>query len=380
MILSFYVILWIALIGFTAPAGAVEALSAQKEQTPLSISQVAVNRGHFDPGRGETVVISYALSRPAKAVVKIFDPEMQLVRDLVSESRGESQIHTIVWDGKDAQGRTVPDEAYFFTIEAVDYHGNTAFYDPATFSGGRAVTPDEVRFDREQQRVLYRIPEASRVKIRAGISAGGPLLKNILYGLPRAAGEHEASWDGKDESGRIDVTVQKGYQLTVEATTLFENSVIARGNSEYDFFHYRRDIAFERPGKVERPLRGRELAWMGLPRPEPIRMTPEPKFRIELPDAELKFQTGAPLFAGKLPIRIYLDEAIKKHITEQRYEIIFFVDFRFVTEKEEGYSPFTLIWDTSGTPDGEHIVTINVATFSGEVSSGSAAVTVRNER
>jgi hypothetical protein len=370
---------WSSLV-LAVSSGSAQGPSMKGGQPDLNISHVAVSRGQFNPGRGETVVISYSSSRPAKAFVKIFDPEMQLVRDLVTESRKQSEVVQVVWDGKDAQGRLVPDEAYFFTIEASDHRGPVALYDPATQPGDHGAIPGEVRFDSERQRVFYRIPVDARVRIRAGIAAGGPLLKNILYAVPRVAGDHEEIWDGRDESGNLDVTTLKDYQLIMEATALFENSILTRGNREYDFFRYRREIASERPRKLDRPVKGREFVWQGLPRPEPIRMIPEPRFHIELPETEPKSETAALSVAGMLPIRLYLDESIKRYITEQRYEIIFFVDFRFVTEKEEGYSPFTLTWDTLGVPNGEHVITVNVATFSGEVSSASARVMVRNER
>jgi hypothetical protein len=375
----FCVVFCLVALSVAPQVAAIEKQSAQAAPTSFMVSEVAVNRKQFNPSRGEAVTITYVTSQPAKTVVKIFDPEMQLVRDLMSETRGTAETTQVVWDGKDAQGRLVPDEAYFFTIEASDHQGRMAFYDPTTSSGGQTVAAEAVRFDSEKKLVLYSIPEDSRVSIRAGIAGGGPLLKSMLYGVPRAAGAHEEAWDGKDESGKFDVTLMKGYQLAFEATSLFENSMIARGNTEYDFFRYRRDLAAERPRKVERPPSGRELVWLGLPRPEPIRMIPEPKFRIELPKTESQTATGLPVVGGKLPIKIYLDESIKKYITEQRFEIIFFVDFHFVTEKEEGYSPFTLIWDSLGTPNGEHDITINVATFSGQVSSGTARVMIRNE-
>jgi hypothetical protein len=380
MVLRFWMLLCLVSCGLNVTVGEAQTSALGADQPALNISNVAINRGHFDPSHAETVVISYSVSQPAKAIVKIFDPEMQLVRDLMSESRTKSELVQVFWDGKDAEGRTVPDEAYFFTVEASDYQGRTALYDPATLPGNHGAVDGEVRFDSEQQRVFYRISAAARIKIRAGITAGGPLLKNILYGAPRAEGDHEEAWDGRDESGKLRVTTLKDFQLQMEAVALFENTIITRGNSEYDFYSYRREIATERPRKLERPVQGREFIWKGLPRPEPIRMIPEPRFRIEFPEAGSEVESGALTVAGKLPIKMVLDESIKKYITEQRYEIIFFVDFRFVTEKEEGYSPFTLTWDTLGTPNGEHVVTINVATFSGEVSSASARVMVRNER
>jgi flagellar hook assembly protein FlgD len=378
--IRYCLVFWLIVLSHPAPAVTAEKSSDQTVPESCAISGVAVDPKQFDPSRGEKVTIAYGTSKPCKAVIKIFDPEMQLVRDLMSETRGKSETVQVVWDGKDAQGRLVPDEAYFFTIEASDYQGHMASYDPTIATGGQTSVPGGAYFDSETNKVRYSIQEDSRVSLKVGIANGGPLLKNILNGVPQTAGEHAETWDGKDQSGEFNATAQKDYQLSVEATPLYANSIIARGNDAYDFFRYRRDIASERPRKVDRPPPGRELIWYGLPRPEPITMIPEPKFRLELPKSGPDFSTGVPVVAGKIPIKIYLDESIKKYITEQRYEIIFFLDFHFVTEKEEGYSPFTLIWDTLGTPNGEHVVTINVATFSGQVSSGSARVMIRNER
>jgi hypothetical protein len=104
----------------------------------------------------------------------------------------------------------------------------------------------------------------------------------------------------------------------------------------------------------------------------------EPRFRIELPKSIKKREDGIPVMEGKTPIKIYLDEKIKRYVTEQRYEIIFFVDLKFITEMEEGYSPFTLMWDTSDIDNGEYIITVNVATLTGQVSSASMKVMVQN--
>jgi hypothetical protein len=83
--------------------------------------------------------------------------------------------------------------------------------------------------------------------------------------------------------------------------------------------------------------------------------------------------------SGKIPVKIRLDDRIKRYATEERYEILFFVNFNFVTEREEGYSPFTLSWDSRTVPNGEHLLTINVATLSGQVSTASVKVWVQNE-
>lgn len=353
-----------------------EGVPSKIEPVPFTISEVKIDRKEFNPTNREAVTISYRISKPTKAIIKIFDPDMCLVRDLIAESTGDLSINEVVWDGKDLEGNVVPDEAYFFTVEAMDYQGNFTFYDPTTISGGEPFIL-EVNFDREKNKVFYQLVKDARVKIMAGISSGGPLLKNILNWSPLLSGDNDEIWDGKDEAGAIDAVSQNGYLLTAEAISLPENSIITHGNTDYDYFIYKYDIAMERPKKVERPLFQSTTAYPIQPN-VPVKMGVEPKFRMELPENIKKSENGLPIVGGKTPIKIYLDEKIKRYVTEQRYEIIFFVDFKFVTESEEGYSPFTLIWDTRNIPNGEHIITVNVATLTGQVSSASMKVMVEN--
>jgi hypothetical protein len=79
-------------------------------------------------------------------------------------------------------------------------------------------------------------------------------------------------------------------------------------------------------------------------------------------------------------LKIFLDEDIERFAIEQRYEILYFVDFNFVMEKEEGYSPSTWIWDTTSLPEGEHILTINIATLTGQFTSASLKAFIHKER
>lgn len=365
------------LVSCATPPKPKEVVVPKIEPIPFTISDVRIDRKEFNPGKGETATISYRISKPAKAIIKIFDADMCLVRDLMAESTGDMYLNEVIWDGRDLEGNVVPDEAYFFTIEAMDYQGNFTLYDPTTLSGGEFFIT-EVNFDRERNRLSYQLTKDARVKIRAGISQGGPLLKNILNWSPRLSAHNEEVWDGKDESGGIDAVSQKGYLLTAEAISLPENSIITHGNTDYDYFKYKNDIVPERPKKVERPLFQSKTAWQELQPVEPVKLGPEPKFRIDLPEHIEKAENGLPIVEGKTPIKIYLDEKIKRYVTEQRYEIIFFVDFKFITEMEEGYSPFSLVWDTRDVSNGEHIITINVATLTGQVSSASMRVVVEN--
>lgn len=374
--------LWLLLVlpGFVASPALCETPEGQTTPVPFHISQVVSSPGKFNPAQGEKATISYTASESARTIVRLFDAEMRLVRELMAESRGPREPCRVVWDGRDAQGKIVPDEAYFFTIDAGNYQGQTTFYDPTTFSGGELVSPEGVRFDPEKNVVSYRLPKDARVTLRAGISGGGPLLKNILHSAPRSSGPQEEAWNGKDESGTVDVPSEKGYSLRVEAVNLPENTIIACGNKDWDYFRYKIDMAQERPKKVDRPFRGRLDRAPDTPPGAPVRIGPELRFRMELPEDLPPAETGVPIVSGRVPVRLWLDESIKRYATEQRYEILFFVDLHFVKEMEEGYSPVTLMWDSRETPNGSHVITVNVATLTGQVSTASARVMVLNDK
>ncbi|MBW2664229.1 MAG: hypothetical protein JRD93_20195 [Deltaproteobacteria bacterium] len=119
----------------------------------FEISNISVSRQSFSPAKGEAVTISCHISRPSRALIQIFDPDMRLVRELVSEDTGNPGLCEVTWDGKDPDGNIVPDEAYFFTIEANDYRGDLTHYDPMTFSGGENFG-FLVEFDSSKQMII----------------------------------------------------------------------------------------------------------------------------------------------------------------------------------------------------------------------------------
>ena len=104
----------------------------------------------------------------------------------------------------------------------------------------------------------------------------------------------------------------------------------------------------------------------------------KPHFFLELPRDLDKTAQGIPIVQGEVPVTIRLDRTIKIHTIEQRFEILCFVDFRFIREEEEGYSPCTWQWHTRSFQNGTHIITVNVAAMTGQVASASIAVWVEN--
>ena len=193
------------------------------------------------------MTISWHISRSSKALVQMFDRDMCLVRELMPADIGNPGIIHVTWDGRDMEGNIVPDEAYFFTIEANEYRGGLTHYDPITFSGGENFD-FPVEFDNTKKMITYNLPKDSRTLIRAGITHG-PLLKTMVNWAPRPAGVNQDSWDGKDSSGTIYASDQKGFTMMSDAVTLPENSILTVGNNKYAYFEYKNEIVPDRPVK-----------------------------------------------------------------------------------------------------------------------------------
>lgn len=353
------------------PAREFERGFPEKGNRTLRISEISVHPKVFNPSRGEKVTIGFKVSRPSKVRVRVLDSETNLVRDL---SGGVWQeVHKIIWDGRDLMGGVVPDEAYTFTIEAMDRLRGSAFYDPFGRFDGEETLALKVTYDERRGVVSYHLSRDSRVLIRVGIPKG-PLLKTILPWQPRQAGYHEEPWDGKDESGTLYLSQMRGYKLSGEAIPLVENSIITVGHRTVDLDSNKIARGIGRPERKDSvPLGGGPWAARLVPQ-SLVPKGPIPRFRIDLPEHTLQTETGHFKVKGKVPIRVTLDEGVLKQVTEERYEIILYVDFEFVSEVEEGYSPSTLLWDAKQVGSGEHILTVNVRTLNGQVSSASLRV------
>jgi hypothetical protein len=354
-----------------------KAAAPARAADTCAITDVKVKPQSFNPAQGETAEITFRVSQPAKIILKLFDAEQRLVAQLFSEAEPGSEVSSMVWNGRDMEGVIVPDEAYTMAIDAVTYQGKISSYDPATFSGGEYVELEKLAYNQKNRVVTYHVNKDSRVRIRAGIGDGGPMLKKVAVWKPRLKGERAEAWDGKDESGAVYFADSKKFVIWGEALSMPENSIFTRGNRDSDYFAYKKKLPVPRPEKEKRPaFRSRDTD-LAMLRGVQVTLKQEPRFTLKLPKTPLH-ASGLPLVRGTCPITLYIDKNIKRHITEERYEVIFYVDYKFSTEAEEGFSPFTVMWDTRAVPNGERTITINVATFGGQISSASRRVFVEN--
>ena len=55
--------------------------------------------------------------------MNVYDPDHGLIKSIANEDSIGQGDQTFFWDGKDMDGKVVPDEAYFFTIIVKDENG-----------------------------------------------------------------------------------------------------------------------------------------------------------------------------------------------------------------------------------------------------------------
>lgn len=347
-------------------------LAAPLAAAPKAVDAVSLSRAALNPSQGESVAISYKLASADRVWVRIYDPDGGLVRTLVDGEKRNAGQHKDTWDGKDLQGKPVPDEAYFFTVET----GAGAVYDPTTFSGGVVGDLTDARFDRQAGTVSYRLPAPSRVLIRLGVQ-NGPMLKTLVDWKPRAAGAITEYWNGRDEDDLVDLWGRPGFNALVTYVTLPDASVITYGNKAVAYRDYKLGVARGRPVKPRRePTReAREhLRPEGLVPPAWGRAP-----RVSMSFPQLPASAKVPELRKEVVARVEVDPADRDLLLKDQFEIIFFVDNVFFAEAERGHLPFNWTWELHQLPPGEHVLTVNVSSFKGQVGVASRKIRIVQE-
>ncbi len=367
LVVASLAICWLGLVS-------VPAVSGEK----LSISGVTPSSSSFNPSQREQVKVAYQLSRDAAVTVKVFDADFELVRILADKAQRKAGDHSEAWDGRDLDGKIVPNEAYFFTIEAEDpSSGETSVYDPTTFSGGEAFDIGAAKFDRASGTLTYRLPQPARVLIRLGITQGGPLLRTLVDWEPRISGEITELWNGKDADNVLEIWGLPKFRTLITGFTLPATSVITIGNTREEYRTYKLSLAQGRPKKLDRqwtaprpPKRSRHFA---LPR----LWDHAPQVLISFPQLDpAQASEAVPALKDKVVVRLDITGTNRDFIRNQQFEFIFFTDNVFFAEKEKAYVPYNFLWEVSQLPAGEHILTVNLVTSKGQIGVVSRKIKV----
>ncbi|MFC1858851.1 FlgD immunoglobulin-like domain containing protein [Thermodesulfobacteriota bacterium] len=368
-------------------------------ETKLSVVNVRIDRTTLSPG--EEVMIYYRLTEDAKVSLYVYGPDYVVVRRLLDGIQRPAGTNNITWDGRDDSGGMVPDEAYIFSIVAEDKNGQRTVYDPTSYSGGEILYLKMSRLEKNagNYTMYYSIPVPARVCIRAGVHKG-PMLKTILDWRPLSPGEYSETWDGWDGTGRIRVMDEPGSILYIKGFKLPENTIIVQvSNVDYHVYYKKfSGTPIEEPGGITKSsvkqaaLQRRDK---GLS-PEylvPRALNVAPRFFVyqaavndggsgsrapssyEKTPLTEKANTG---ISGTFDMTVEVAPESMTSFNESRYEIVVFVDNKRFDEEESAYSPYTYSLDTTKLANGEHAITINLASLTGQVGTYSFMIRVKN--
>lgn len=320
----------------------------------------------FNPAKGERFKIPIKVNKAAEVSVKIFTSDGDLIATLTKQGTLKPGTHELLWDGKDSQGIFVPDDAYIPVLAAKLQDGNTVEVDPRMSSGGEVVENLTVEVTPTQE-ITYHLPAPSRVLIRVGIK-NGPMMRSLINWVPKTAGKNIQRWNGFDADNLLDLRNHERLGILVTAYRLPDNAIIATGNDKLSYVEYRSkrgftevtcnlsEIKLERDGK--RISRNYYM---------PRFKDRDPKVFMTLIGNHAKTPDGTAILEDSTSIKVDIPEKDRTLIQDSLYEVAFFVDNEFVSEEEQGYMPLTWIYKPVGLSPGNHIITVNVSSLSGQM-------------
>ncbi|WP_140414120.1 hypothetical protein [Bathymodiolus platifrons methanotrophic gill symbiont] len=340
-------------------------------QENFNLEIVNVDPRQFNPLVHEQAKIQFKSERDGQAFVRIYDRRAYQVREIFIEHMTANEVVLAAWNGRDDQGRLVANEAYFFTIEATDIRGNIVEYSPVQSTLNRSI-PMNVNYDTDNKKLSFSVEQDGIVDIRYGAADGGPLLSKLIEWKPFLRGQYSIDWDGWDASGVVSVNSIPGHHFYSQLVALPEYSLFTFGNPDDDQIY---SLAY--PGDSLKLIDSTRLTDRLYSQANVF------PYKNLSPIFDFSFNTviekneDIPIVSDKFGITIRLNESVKQRVTESRYEILVFVDFKFVTEIEEGRSPARMNINTSALASGEHILTVNVVTLQGGLETLSKRFVIK---
>jgi hypothetical protein len=320
------------------------------------------------------VVYTVRTTEAGTVSLDILTGDGDLVRRLV-KAEARAGDHELTWDGRDARGQPVPDEAYCARA-ALQAATGRAEDDPCRQTGGEVLSDLKPSISPTGD-IAYTLDSAARVLVRVGVK-NGAMMRSLSVWRPRPAGRNLQRWNGFDESGQIDLRTDR-LALLVTAFRLPDFSVITTGQGAMDYRAWRTAQGW--PEKPDSPVDGSaatplERNGMRIARQHYMARYKdrEPRITVRMVD-----KAGQPLnLADKAPeeVRISVDLHPEDRwlMQEQLYEVAFFVNGDFVSEEENGYVPIGWLWNTASLAPGRHLLTVNLTGFTGRVGTQTIAV------
>lgn len=327
----------------------------------------------FEPLKQQKVEIHFTLSENAQVAVKIFDDRDYLIKKITSKRK--KGAHKVSWDGKDMSKHNVPPEAYRYTIEATGSIGQRVEYDVSEITGGKTLSVKNISWDKEKKTVRYQLPEAARVIVRIGIQNRGPLMQSLLDWSPRNGGFHNEAWDGMDASDVVNLESHPKLDISVDAYSLSDNSIIVGPNSSKA--QYIKELSW---GKTRRKIKQIPGKKMYAHAQQPAESRGDLSVKLVLAGEYTKNKKGLAITSGIVPVRLEVAEKDQARLLERGFEPVFFLDGIYVHENEMGFLPVTWLFDTSKVAEGEHFVTGNIRSYEGNYGTATLKVYVKHKK
>lgn len=347
---------------------------AQAGTTSLFISEVAIDRDVFNPSLGQSVTIRFRISKNARVSLNIFDFDQELIVSLLGGKSLNAGQHAYPWNGRDWNGKIVPDEAYFFTIEA-NNGAERSSYDPAGLTDSILREIEGISILPDRQELEYALPEKGRVAVKAGI-VDGPLLALPVDWEPRTKGTHREHWDGMDQDGLISVLKHPRYQIRGSYFSLPDTSIFSTGNKTITYVRYKQA---NRDRKAKRAITAAKEPKSILAAPlhdAGVLFSKTLPLDLTFPRSNSEDAEG-PVFGHFLPIRVDLPEKWKGLFASKQSEIYFFLDVAYQYEEPGVRLPYETVFDVSKYGSGEHIISVNLISSAGQIAIKSKKIRIR---
>lgn len=339
----------------------------------LTVSQVSREPAVISLGAKDGVIIAYRLSKAAKTMIKIFDSRDLLIRHIASNALQSAGSHQMVWDGKDESGQLVPPNYYTFIVEAQAEDGEMVVHDLTDLTGGQSLTVQHAAsFDPEQGLINYVLPAPALVNIRIGLSNGGPLLGTIVDWVARPGGRNHEPWNGWDAGKVIEISKMKEYQIGVSAYALPHNSIIVQAADKPNRPGFIKNVDWPSESRAKNSRRKQMYNHWQHSRDKCY----DPAIRLSLPPQIKRRADGLAVIQEPVTLSMSVAEKDQSFMYDQRFEVVYYVDFVFVYEEELGYTPFNWQWNPQGVNEGVHYLTTMLRGYEGHFGTTTVKVFV----
>lgn len=334
------------------------------------VELVSVTPIEFQPSAGQKAKIQYTLSKQGTVTLDLYSPDGDRVRTLSSKRFSAAGTHDIEWDGRDDKGQIVPDEAYQPVLTCDCGEPALAIADSRATTGGVVIEKIRPQLSSDGT-ISFELPQPARALVRVGIK-GGAMMRAVDTWSPRAAGRTRMTWDGFDQSGVVHLLGYPALTVLVTAFTLPDHSVLTSGNDKTTYAAYRQARGWGVPlVDASSPRLERDGKRLSRQAALPRSLLQDPRVSIRIVEQVQQGPGGAFKVTGPVTFRVDMPADDKWLVQQSLYEVGFFLDHQFVSEEETGYTPISWRWDPAGIAPGEHIMTVNISGFWGQVGVAS---------